>query len=144
MKNRFSSKIVIAKITMFALIFFTDAANLCAQKSDEKILPDGCETVNATLADVGNEFMKSAEPYSFLVIIGVAANGEKSAYNERRVADAIKWYNLYKFKSEKIVYGTAKSSNKLGSLKFYINGKFYTDINWRKNRKLCFSDGWSF
>lgn len=116
-----------------------------AQKNAETLeTSDSCETISGNLEVTNDRFEKSAKPGSFLIIIGTSAYKEKARHNNKRITHAIRFLTMVGMKPERIIFGVAQSSNKFGSLKFFVNGELLIEIKSRKNRLLCFGAGETF
>ncbi len=137
---------IIFQLSFVLFIFCVCPYILLAQNSKKiKIFPDNCETISGKLDVTGIKFNKLGENESYLIIIGGSSKGEKSRYNDNRITDAVKYLTeFHKIKSERIIYGTRKLSDKLGYLQFFVNGKLLVEIRFSKKAELCFGIGETF
>jgi hypothetical protein len=83
------------------------------------------------------------EEESVLIIIGVGAKNVNSRYNSNRISEAVKHLAaVFNINSEKIVVGISPtSSDKLGYLKFYVNGELVDEIVTRGKGGVCLDAG---
>jgi hypothetical protein len=112
-------------------------------KKSDKVIFDNCETGISKLGFVINDFVETAKPDSYLVIIGGAMKNEKLSYNSWRIQQSIKYLSFGERKINKvrIVFGTGLPETKSGYLRFYVNGILSAEIITYKNAKLCFGEG---
>ena len=140
------SKIISFQILLFLIIFCACSSDILAQENEKiKIFPDVCEVIGGKLDVVGIEFNKLEKDDSYLIILGNSSKGEKSRYNNDRIADAIKYITkFHEIKNERVVYGVSPLANELGRLEFYVSGKLVVEIRFAKKSKLCFGIGETF
>ena len=103
--------------------------------------PDNCETVLLRLDVAANHFNQVKKEESVLIIIAVGAKGVNPRYNSNRISDAVKYLaEVHKISNEKIVIGISPiSADKLGYLKFYVNGELLQEITTRGKGRICLS-----
>ncbi len=127
-----------------SLVCWLFSSNLLAQKREKiKVFGDNCETIALKLDIAVSKFKEVGTKESFLIIIGNPVKNEISRYNKARISDAIKFFVKYQnIDRQKIVFGSAPSTDELGYLKFYINGQLIEVIKV-SNRKarLCHGSG---
>ncbi len=119
--------------------------NVQAQKNTgTEEMPDSCEIISGYLDLARSKFDENGKPESYLIIIGTSAYKEKARHNNKRIADAIRYLTMSRIKPERIIFGSAQSSKKLGYLKFFVNGELLIEIKSRRNSVLCFGAGETF
>jgi hypothetical protein len=125
------------------LICYIFSSDTRAQKKDEiKVFGDNCETVQGKLLVAASKFKETGSQESYLIIIAEASKGEKPRYNNDRISAAIRYFVKHSnISNERIVYGIGPPADKLGYLRFYINGELAEELKVPKNGRLCWGGG---
>lgn len=107
-----------------------------AQTSQKADTVDTCETTLAKLSGVASAFSSRKNLASLLIIIANPGRGESFKLNTRRLV-TVKTYLKSRIPNAQSAIGTGHQ--RLGNLRFFIDGEFVEEIRFNLRSPVCLS-----
>lgn len=129
-------------ISILLTVFILTIAQPVSAQTETSVpkRPSNCEYITSVLDGVANEYLNNKE-LGKVIIIASSRSFAFRRYDESRINQAKQYFiKYYGFKPDQIVYGIARSSNKLSSLQIYVRGDMFGEIFVRSKGALCRGD----